>query len=130
MTRRRELARGLMRELGLDFLVIFGNSGVNRHNHANGFWLSQWQDMHHCYLVVPRDGEPTLLVALVNHVPNAREVSSVANVEWAGYDAGETLARHVQGSRIGLVGVSHVWTMGMPWQHYELLRERLPDAEL
>jgi Xaa-Pro aminopeptidase len=117
MARRYELARGLMRELGLDFLVLFGNSGVNRHNHANHFWLSQWQDMHHCYLVVPRDGDATLLVGLVNHVPNAREISDVPNVEWGGYEPGKTIARLVHGS-VGLVGVNATWHDGMPWQHY------------
>src|SRR5436190_1249565 len=121
MTRRRELARGLMRELGLDFLVIFGNSGVNRHNHANGFWLSQWQDLHHCYLVVPRDGDPTLLVGLANHVPNAREISDVPNVEWGGYEPGKTIASLVAG-RVGLVGVNATWNDGMPWRHHEDLR--------
>jgi Xaa-Pro dipeptidase len=117
MTRRYELARGLMREQELDYLVVFGNSGVNRHNHANHFWLSQWQDMHHCYLVVPLDDEPTLLVGLVNHVPNAREISDVPNVEWGGYEPGKTIARRVHG-HIGLVGVNATWNDGMPWQHY------------
>jgi len=117
MTRRHELARGLMRELELDYLVIFGNSGVNRHNHANHFWLSQWQDMHHCYLVVPREGDETLLVGLVNHVPNARERSDVPNVQWGGYEPGKTIAALVSG-RVGLVGVNATWSDGMPWQHY------------
>jgi Xaa-Pro aminopeptidase len=121
MERRYALARGLMEEQGLDALVIFGNSGVNRHNHANHFWLSQWQDMHHCYLVVPREGEPTLLVGLVNHVPNAREISDVPNVEWGGYEPGKTIASLVHG-RVGLVGVNATWSDGMPWQHYEDLR--------
>lgn len=121
MERRYALARGLMAERELDALVVYGNSGVNRSNHANHFWLSQWQDMHHCYLVVPRDGEPTLLVGLVNHVPNARELSGVPNVEWGGYEPGKTVASLVRG-RAGLVGVNATWSDGMPWRHYEDLR--------
>ena len=117
MARRSALARRLMADLGLDFLVVFGNSGVNRHNHANHFWLSQWQDMHHCYLVVPRDGDATLLVGLANHAPNARELSDVPNVEWGGYEPGTTVARLVRG-RVGLVGVNATWSDGMPWRHY------------
>src|SRR5436305_11489411 len=122
MARRYALTRRLMAEHELDTLVIFGNSGVNRHNHANGFWLSQWQDMHHAYLVVPRDGEPTLLVGLVNHVPNAREVSDVPAIEWGGYEPGKTIAALVDGKRVGLVGVNATWSDGMPWRHYEDLR--------
>ncbi|HKI93624.1 MAG TPA: hypothetical protein VJ986_15075, partial [Gaiellaceae bacterium] len=62
MARRFELARGLMDAHGLEALVVFGNSGMNRHNNVNAFWLSQWLDQHHCYLVVPRaeDVEPAL----------------------------------------------------------------------
>lgn len=137
MARRYALARGLMDEHELEALVLFGNSGVNRHNNVNPFWLSQYLDMHHSYLVVPRadDVEPALFVALVNHVPNAREVSDVPVIEWAGYEAGDTVARRLAATgvtrgRVGLVGVSATWTMGMPWQHYERLRELLPELDL
>jgi Xaa-Pro dipeptidase len=137
MARRYARARALMHELDLEALVLFGNSGVNRHNNVNPFWLSQYLDMHHSYLVVPRaeDVEPALFVALANHVPNAREVSDVPMIEWAGYEAGDTVARRlgeigVERGRVGLVGVSSTWTMGMPWQHYLRLRELLPAVEL
>src|SRR5881398_742584 len=94
MQRRYELARGLMREQGLDYLVIFGNSGVNRHN----------------------------------HVPNAREISDVPNIEWGGYEPGKTIAKLVHG-RVGLVGVNATWNDGMPWQHYlDLQHLELVDA--
>jgi Xaa-Pro aminopeptidase len=121
MARRHALVRGLLAEQDLEAVVVFGNSGVNRHNHANGFWLSQWQDMHHAYLVVPREGNPTLLVGLVNHVPNAREISEVPNIEWGGYEPGKTISSLVSG-RVGLVGVNAMWNDGMPWRHYEDLR--------
>jgi Xaa-Pro dipeptidase len=137
MERRYERARGLMDELELEALVLFGNSGVNRHNNVNPFWLSQYLDMHHSYLVVPRaeDLDPALFVALANHVPNAREVSDVPMIEWAGYEAGDALVRRlrelgVERGRAGLVGVSSTWTIGMPWQHYLRLRELLPALEL
>lgn len=137
MARRRGLAHGLMDELGLEALVVFGSSGMNRHDNVNAFWLSQWLDQHHCYLVVPRgeDAEPALYVGYANHVPNARELSDVPVVEWGGYEAGDAVARRlgelgVARGRVGLVGVSHVWTMGMPWQHYLRLRELLPGVEL
>jgi Xaa-Pro aminopeptidase len=136
MARRFRLARGLMDELELQALVLFGNSGVNRHNNVNPFWLSQYLDMHHCYLVVPRaeDLEAALYVGLANHLPSAREVTDVPVVEWGGYDAGETVVRRlrelgVTRGRLGLVGVNHTWSIGMPWQHYVRLREALPQLE-
>jgi Xaa-Pro aminopeptidase len=126
MARRDALARGLMDERGLDALVLFGNSGVNRHNNVNPFWLSQYLDMHHCYVVLPREGDATLFVGLVIHVPNAREVTDIPNVEWGGYDAGATVAaklREVGARTVGLVGVNSTWGVGMPYAHFERLRD-------
>jgi Xaa-Pro aminopeptidase len=128
MDRRYKLARGLVEEHGLDALVLFGNSGVNRHNQANVFWLSNHLDLHHCYLVLPRDGEPALFVGLTNHVPNAREVSDVPVIEWGGYRPAEKVAERLGGARrIGLVGINATFGMGMPYPHYVELRDRFGE---
>src|SRR5919202_5140668 len=116
MRRRFALARALMDEHGVDALVVFGNSGVNRHNQANVFWLSNHLDLHHCYLVVPREGEPALYVGLTNHVPNAREVSSVPTIEWGGYRPMEKVTSQVGAARrVGIVGINATFAMGMPY---------------
>jgi Xaa-Pro dipeptidase len=137
LERRYGLARELMREQGLEALVVFGNSGVSRGNMANPFWLSNHLDLHHCYLVVPRDeDEATALYAgLTNHVPNAREVSDVPVIEWGGYDPAARVADRlkrvgVARGRVGLVGVNATFSMGMPYTHHAVLRERLPHVEL
>lgn len=136
MARRWGLARGLMAEHGLDGLVLFGNSGVNRHNEANVFWLSNHLDLHHCYLVAPFDEAlpPALYTGLTNHVPNARQVSDIELVAWGGYDPAATVAERLRAqglgeARLGLVGVNASFGMGMPYQHYEALREALPELE-
>jgi Xaa-Pro aminopeptidase len=122
MARRGELARALMDEHELEALVLFGNSGVNRHNQANVFWLSNHLDLHHCYLVFPREGDATLFVGLANHVPNAREVSDVPNIEWGGYRPAEKVAACLGGARrIGIVGVNATFAMGMPYAHWQEL---------
>jgi Xaa-Pro aminopeptidase len=135
--RRFELARGLMREQDLAALVLFGNSGTNRANTANAFWLSNHLDLHHCYVVVPLDpGQQTALyTGLTNHLPNAREVSDVPLIEWGGYDPALTVADRLQKigvarGRVGLVGVNAKFSMGMPYAHHARVRERLPDVEL
>jgi len=100
---------------------VFGNSGVNRHNNVNTFWLTQYLDMHHNYVIVPREGGVELFVGLVNHVPNAREEADAARVEWGGYQPGETVAarlRELGARRVGLVGVAATWNVGMPYQHH------------
>jgi Xaa-Pro aminopeptidase len=137
LERRYALARGLMREHELSALVVFGNSGTNRANMANPFWLSNHLDLHHCYLVVPLDEgvETALYTGLTNHVPNAREVSDVPIVEWGGYSPADCVAARlreigVTAGRVGLVGVNATFSMGMPYAHHERLREELPALEL
>jgi Xaa-Pro aminopeptidase len=137
LERRYGLARDLMREHELSALVVFGNSGTNRANMANPFWLSNHLDLHHCYLVVPLDEgqETALYTGLTNHVPNAREVSDVPIVEWGGYAPAERVAARlreigVTEGRVGLVGVNATFSMGMPYAHHARLREELPALEL
>jgi Xaa-Pro aminopeptidase len=128
MERRHALARDLMDEHALEALVLFGNSGVNRHNQANVFWLSNHLDLHHCYLVLPREGEAALFVGLANHVPNAREASDVPVIEWGGYRPAEKVAERLGGAgRVGLVGVNATFAMGMPYGHWQELDRRVPE---
>lgn len=137
MTRRWSLARELMQAHGVQALLIFGNSGINRHNQANVFWLTNHLDLHHNYLLAPQDKsiEPWLYVGLRNHVPDARAISDILMVEWGGYDPAETVANRLRAigltsGRVGLVGVNHTFGIGMPYQHYRHLRNSLPDVEL
>lgn len=136
MARRWALARGLMVRHELDALLLFGNSGANRHNQANVFWLSNHLDLHHNYLVASADEsiDAALYVGLVNHVPNARQVSDVPLVAWGSYNPGETVAARLREigmirGRLGLVGVNHKFGMGMPYQHYRHLANALPDVD-
>jgi Xaa-Pro dipeptidase len=137
MARRFALARELISDHELAALVIFGNSGTNRANMANAFWLSNHLDLHHCYLVVPRDEsqQTALYTGLTNHVPNARETSDVPIVEWGGYEPAAKVAARLRATgaaraRVGLVGINATFAMGMPYAHHERLRRELSDAEL
>jgi len=136
MARRWSLARLLMDEHDLKALLIFGNSGVNRHNQANVFWLTNHLDLNHNYLVAPRDEslDPALYVGERNHVPNARQVSEVPIIEWGGYRPAVTAAERLRvcgitKGRLGVVGVSAEFGMGMPYQHFQDLGRELPDLE-
>lgn len=137
MERRWRLARNLMRQVDLVGLLVFGNSGVNRHNQANIFWLTNHLDLHHSYLIVPLEEsiEPALYTGLTNHVPNARQVSDVPIIEWGGYNPAEIIVQRLKATgmtrgRLGLVGVNHKFCMGMPYQHYQHLQAALPDLKL
>ena len=124
LERRRAAARGMMAEEGLDALLVYGT--------ASGFsevqYLSDFRTVREAYLVLPAEGEPTLLVQYFNHVPYARRRARVADVRWAGPQDLSTLIAHLaerglSEGRIGLVG-------GLPWQQYTVLRAGLPRARL
>jgi Xaa-Pro aminopeptidase len=132
--RRNVLARGLMERENLQALVIFGNSGMYRHNQANVYWLTNYLDLHHNYLVLPVQGEPALLVGLINHVPNARLLSVIEDTRWGTYEPAAQIAAHLRqqgvgAGRVGLVGVNATFGMGMPYQHFAGLTEQLPEVE-
>jgi Xaa-Pro aminopeptidase len=132
--RRNQLAHDLMQREGLSALVIFGNSGINRHNQANVFWLTNYLDLHHNYLVIPLEGEATLLTGLVNHVPNARAISVIGDTCWGTYEPAKEIAAKLKKDglgkgRLGLVGINATFGMGMPYQHYMALQEFLPEVE-
>ncbi len=132
--RRNGLARDLMRREGLQALVLFGNSGNYRHNQANVFWLTNYLDLHHNYLVFPLDGEPALFVGLVNHVPNARLISVIQDTRWGTYEPAKEIAAQLRKNgigkgRVGLVGVNATFGMGLPYQHFASLRESLTEIE-
>jgi Xaa-Pro dipeptidase len=137
MARRWRLARRLMDRHDLRALLLFGNSGVNRHNQANVFWLSNHLDLHHSYLLAPRDEavEPALYTGLGNHVPDARRIAEVPVVAWGGHDPAATVAERLRATgitrgRLGVVGVNATFGIGMPYQHHATLRRALPDLEL
>jgi len=132
--RRNGLVRDLITREGLSALVIFGNSGINRHNEANVFWLTNYLDLHHNYLVFPLEGEATLLTGLVNHVPNARAISVLEDTRWGTYEPAKEIVAKLEKDgigkgRVGLVGINATFGMGMPYQHYKTLCDSLPEIE-
>jgi Xaa-Pro dipeptidase len=117
--RRYAAARALMASNGIDVMVVYGNSGISRHNHADIHYLSGFLGNRNNYLVVPARGKPVLFVQSHNHVPNAREASAV-EVVWGGRDSGVTVARHIAeiaelAGTVGYVGEVPVQTY-LTWQ--------------
>ncbi len=117
--RRHKAARALMDAEGVEALVVYGNSGISRHNHADIHYLSGFLGNRNNYLVMTRTGEPVLFVQSHNHVPNAREASSV-KTERGGANSAITVAHHLieVGARkctIGYVGEVPVQSY-LTWQ--------------
>ena len=117
--RRHAAARALMAAEGLDALVVYGNSGISRHNHADIHYLSGFLGNRNNYAVMTAKDEPVLFVQSYNHVPNAREASSV-RTGWGGPDSAVTVARHLvdsgaHGGTLGYVGEVPVQSY-LKWQ--------------
>src|SRR6266699_5886658 len=70
-SRRYTAVRAAMREAELSALALYGT--VGSYNEVQ--YLSNFPVTREAMLVFPLDGEPTLLVQMFNHVPNARQVA-------------------------------------------------------
>ena len=92
--RRHAAATAMMTAEGVDALVIYGDSGVSRHNHADIHYLSGFLGNRNNYVAMTAKGEPALYVQSFNHVPNAREASSI-RTEWGGASSAAAVARHL-----------------------------------
>ena len=60
--RRHAAARSMMAREGVDILVVYGNSSISRHNHADIHYLSGFLGNRNNYVVLPAQGEPVLFV--------------------------------------------------------------------
>jgi Xaa-Pro aminopeptidase len=124
LARRHIVVRDMLAAEGLDALLVYGTAS----SFSEVQYLSDFRTVREAYLVLPAEGEPTLLVQYFNHVPYARRRARVADVRWAGPQDLSTLVAHLAERglgerRIGLVG-------GLPWQQYAALRAGLPRAQL
>ncbi len=105
--RRRAAVRALMEAHGLDVLVIYGNSSLSRHNHADVHYLTGFLGNRNNYVVVPARGEPVVFVQSYNHVPNAREIAAV-EARWGGTSSAESVARHAREAHGGAGALGYV----------------------
>src|SRR5258708_18386196 len=90
--RRYANVRSAMREAGLSALVLYGT--VSAYHEV--LYLSNFATMREAVLVFPMEGEPALFVQYFNHVPNARQVASIADVRWGGPDSMHAAVEHVR----------------------------------
>ncbi|MDB5809963.1 MAG: hypothetical protein JWN94_2085 [Betaproteobacteria bacterium] len=114
-SRRHAAARALMKAEGIDALVVYGDSGVSRHNHADIHYLSGFLGNRNNYVVVTEKHEPVLFVQSFNHVPNAREASSI-RTEWGGASSAATIAKHLLDA--GLANATLGYVGDVPVQSY------------
>jgi len=105
--RRYAATRALMARTGADLLVIYGNSALSRHNHADIHYLSGFLGNRNNYLVLPLRADPVLFVQSYNHVPNAREIS-VIETRWGGIQSARAVRQYIQEVHAGVGALGYV----------------------
>lgn len=108
----------------LDALLLYGTAGAPQ----EVLYVSDFPVTREAIVLLPREGEPVLLVQYFNHLNTARRESRIADVRWAGEDTAATTAallaeRGFAHATIGIVGA-------LPWRFARVLAEQLPEATL
>jgi len=138
--RRYAALRTKMREHKLDAVIAAG--GPSHWSFGGGMlWLTGHWEWHAlcCYVVVPLDGEPTLIYSMGGTHAEAvrREVSAaITDVRHSrGGKYAEVMVERLkelklERGRIGLMEIDPRHEDYMPVNQYNTLRKELPDAEL
>lgn len=121
--RRRAAVRALMAAEGIDALVVYGSSGVNRHDQADVHYLSGFLGNRNNYVVMTARDEPVIYVQSFNHVPNAREAAAI-RVEWGGPSSAASVAKRLLDA--GLSSATLGYVGGVPVQSYLAWQRDLP----
>jgi Xaa-Pro dipeptidase len=137
--RRYVALRAKMREHRLDVVIVPG--GPSHWSFGGGMlWLTGHWEWHAlaCYVVVPLEGEPTLVYSMGGtHAEAVRRETAAALSDVRGSRGGqyaEVIADRIvelglERSRIGLLEIDPRHRDHMPVNQYDTLRRRLPDAE-
>src|SRR5215470_7255406 len=138
--RRYRALRGKMREANLDAVIVPG--GPSHWSFGGGMlWLTGHWEWHAlcCYVVVPLTGEPTLVYSMGGtHGEAVRRETAAALADVRGSRGGQYAAviadRIVElglaRGRVGLLEIDPRHKDYLPVNQYNVLRERLPQAEL
>lgn len=126
----------MMRREGVDVLVAYGQSGISRRYQSNVYYLANYLDHHHNYLVffADPDEESQLLVGLDSHVPTAAAWAEIEDTRAGGSDPAAKVVERIQGTdadtgTIGVVGPRASHGITVPHPHYETIAAGL-DAEI
>ncbi|MFH1090395.1 MAG: M24 family metallopeptidase [Pseudomonadota bacterium] len=134
--RRFKAVRKGMKEKGLDCLLIYGayHFGGNDTGQVNAVYLSSYAGIPHTYVIVPLQAEPTLVMGIPLHVPNAKDCSYIEDVRPGGFDLVYTVADRfkelkLEKANIGIVGPMGSWFGNtLPYEHFQYLKETFPQA--
>ena len=138
--RRYAAIRAKMRDAKLDCVIVPG--GPSHWSFGGGMlWLTGHWEWHAlcCYVVVPLEGDPTLVYSMGGtHAEAVRRITSAALSDVRGSRGGryaDVIADRIrelklERGRIGLLEIDPRHKDYLPVNQYNALRDGLPDAEL
>ena len=138
--RRYAAIRAKMREAKLDCVIVPG--GPSHWSFGGGMlWLTGHWEWHAlcCYVVVPLEGDPTLVYSMGGtHAEAVRRITSAALSDVRGSRGGryaDVMVERIcelklERGRIGLLEIDPRHKDYLPVNQYNALRDGLPDAEL
>src|SRR5579872_2675889 len=114
----------MMEEKNLEAILVFSN----RANDGAVNYLSNYVSSLPTYLIFPREGKPAMSLHFFNHIPCAKTMSIISDIEWNRHDARRYLSNKLremefESSRIGVAGLP-----GIPYPVFNGLKEDLPNA--
>ena len=134
---RWQAIRDAMDDRSLDCLIVYGGHGSHFGNdpgQANLRYVANFIDQFQAYCVFPRDGESTVLTTYNGHIASGRDICMVPDMRFAGQMIPQRVAETLKEKgfargRIGIVGVASDRQFSLPYEHYMVITEALPDAE-
>ena len=133
--RRYDLVHKMMDDQDLDALLFYGDGTLGNLHQLNIHWIANYLDEQYCYVIFPRDGDPTLFVSIPPDAACAMATSPIEDVRGGGIGVQlaaavtEALKERIpDAKRIGTVDNSAA-APGLPHAHYLLFADALPDAE-
>ncbi|HEX8967776.1 MAG TPA: Xaa-Pro peptidase family protein [Chloroflexota bacterium] len=140
IARRYTALRDRMRQLGLDVAIVPG--GPSHWSFGGGMlWLTGHWEWHGiaCYVVVPLEGEPTLVYGMGGTHAEAVRRETAGAIDDVRHSRGGRFAEvmverirelGLERGRIGLLEVDPRFHDYLPVNQYQTLRDGLPDATL
>jgi Xaa-Pro aminopeptidase len=122
--RRYRAVRQAMAKEGLDAILIGGARGSSEVH-----YLANYLAQSPCWLLFPRDGDPTVFIHFFNHQPCAQAQSIIKDLRWYGPAPMPALVKEMQArglakSRIGIVSMRTI-----AYGHMTELQKQLPEAQ-
>jgi Xaa-Pro aminopeptidase len=122
--RRYRAVREAMARENLDAILIPGARGSSEVH-----YLANYLAQSPCWLLFPRDGEPTVFIHFFNHQPCARAQSVIQDVRWYGPAPMPAIAKEIQTRGLGKSRIGIVSLRSIAYGHMTDLHKQFPEAQ-